>query len=69
VHPESLLGRRSTLLLLAAATAVGAVGLAAGGSAGALLAEDITGSTTWAGVPLGVLVLGSAAGALLISRQ
>jgi MFS family permease len=59
---------RATLLLLAAATAVAATGLAAGGSAGALLAEDITGSTSWAGVPLGVLVLGSAAGALLISR-
>lgn len=69
MHAEAIPGRRSTLLLLAAATAVGAMGLAAGGSAGALLAEDITGSTTWAGVPLGVLVLGSAAGALLISRH
>jgi MFS family permease len=61
--------RRATLVLLAVATAIGALGLAAGGSAGALLAEDMTGSTTWAGVPLGFLVLGSAAGALLISRQ
>ena len=69
MRAESTLGRRPTLLLLTAATAIGAMGLAAGGSAGALLAEDITGSTTWAGMPLGVLVLGSAAGALLISRQ
>jgi MFS family permease len=61
--------RRATLLLLAAATAIGALGLAAGGSAGALLAEDMTGSTAWAGVPLGVLVVGSAAGALVISRR
>jgi MFS family permease len=61
--------QRSTLLLMAAATAVGALGLAAGGSAGALLAEDMTGSTAWAGVPLGVLVAGSAASALLISRR
>jgi MFS family permease len=61
--------RRTTLVLLAVATAIGALGLAAGGSAGALLAEDMTGSTTWAGVPLGFLVLGSAAGALVISRQ
>jgi hypothetical protein len=62
-------GRRTTLLLLATATAIGALGLAAGGSAGALLAEDLTGSTAWAGVPLGVLVAGSAASALLISRR
>lgn len=66
---ESTLGRRSTLLWLATATAVGALGLAAGGSAGALLAEEITQSTAWAGVPLGVLVLGSAVGAVLIARQ
>jgi MFS family permease len=66
---ETIPERRITLVLLAAATAIGALGLAAGGSAGALLAEDMTGSTTWAGVPLGVLVLGSAAGALVISRQ
>lgn len=57
------------LALLAAATAIGALGLAAGGSAGALLAEEITGSTAWAGVPLGFLVAGSAASALLISRR
>jgi MFS family permease len=59
--------RRKTLLLLAAATAIGALGLAAGGSAGALVAEDLTGSTAWAGLPLGFLVAGSAASALLIS--
>jgi MFS family permease len=58
-----------TLGVLAAATAVGGLGLAAGGTAGALLAEDITGSDAAAGVPLGVLVAGSAAGALLIARQ
>jgi MFS family permease len=60
---------RRTLALLAAATGVGSLGLAAGGTAGALLAEDITGSDAAAGVPLGVLVAGSAAGALLIARQ
>jgi MFS family permease len=60
---------RRTLGVLAAATAVGSLGLAAGGTAGALLAEDITGSEAAAGVPLGVLVAGSAAGALLIARQ
>jgi MFS family permease len=61
--------QRTALGVLAAATAVGAVGLAAGGSAGALLAEEMTGTTAWAGLPLGVLVLGSAAGALVIARQ
>jgi MFS family permease len=55
--------------VLALATAIGALGLAAGGSAGALLAEEITGSTAWAGLPLGFLVAGSAASALLISRR
>jgi MFS family permease len=61
--------RRATLAILAVATAIGALGLAAGGSAGALLAEDMTGSTAWAGFPLGVLVVGSALSALLIARE
>jgi MFS family permease len=73
-HPSASLARssvsssaRKTLLLLAGATAIGALGLAAGGSAGALVAEDLTGSTAWAGLPLGFLVAGSAVSALLIS--
>jgi MFS family permease len=65
---QATIRRRSTLALLAAATAIGALGLAAGGSAGALLAEDMTGSAAWAGLPLGALVVGSAASALVISR-
>jgi MFS family permease len=68
-QPTFSASERSTLARLAAATAVGSLGLAAGGTAGALLAEDITGSEAAAGIPLGVLVAGSAAGALLISRQ
>ena len=68
VQRDSVTSRQTTLALLAAATAIGALGLAAGGSAGALLAESMTGSTAWAGVPLGALVLGSAASALVISR-
>lgn len=55
------------LLRLAAATAVGSLGLAAGGTAGALVAVEITGSTQAAGVPLGVLVAGSGLGAVAIS--
>jgi MFS family permease len=70
ISPErSLLSQRRPLAMLAAATAVGSMGLAAGGTAGALLAEDITGSRAAAGVPLGVLVAGSAAGALVIARR
>lgn len=73
VHAEAQLpfdaSERRTLAVLAAATAVGSLGLAAGGTAGALLAEDITGSEAAAGVPLGVLVAGSAAGALVIARR
>lgn len=61
--------QRTALSVLGAATAIAALGLAAGGSAGALLAEEMTGSTAWAGLPLGVLVLGSAASALVIGRQ
>jgi MFS family permease len=61
--------QRRTLATLAVATAIGALGLAAGGSAGAMLAEDMTGTTAWAGAPLGALVLGSAASALAIARQ
>jgi MFS family permease len=68
-QPRFDASERRTLGVLAAATAVGSLGLAAGGTAGALLAEDITGSDAAAGVPLGVLVAGSAAGALLIARR
>jgi MFS family permease len=60
---------RRALSVLALATAIGALGLAAGGSAGALLSEEMTGSTAWAGLPLGFLVAGSAASALVISRR
>jgi MFS family permease len=58
---------RTKLAILALATAVGATGLAAGGTAGALLGADLAGSNAAAGVPLGLLVVGSAASAPLIS--
>ena len=60
---------RATLVLLAVATAVGSTGLSAGGTAGTLIAVDLTGSAALVGVPLGLLVVGSAAGAVLISRR
>lgn len=55
-------------IVLAAATAVGGMGMAAGGTAGALVAVEVTGRTASAGLPLGALVVGSALGALLIAR-
>jgi MFS family permease len=58
---------RARLAILAVATAIGATGLAAGGTAGALLGVDLAGSDAAAGVPLGLLVVGSAASAPLIS--
>ena len=58
---------RATLAILALATAVGATGLAAGGTAGALLGAELAGSDAAAGVPLGMLVFGSAAAAPVIS--
>jgi hypothetical protein len=42
------------LVLLAVATAIGSMGLALGGTAGALLARELTGSAAAAGLPLGV---------------
>src|SRR5215475_7972940 len=60
---------RVTLVLLAVATAVGSTGLSAGGTAGTLIAVDLTGSAALAGVPLGLLVVGYVAGAVVISRR
>jgi MFS family permease len=44
------------------------LGLAAGGTAGALLAEHLTGSAAAAGLPLSLLVLGSGVGAVAVAR-
>jgi MFS family permease len=59
--------QRSIVGTLTAATAVGSIGLAAGGLAGALLATDMTGSEATAGLPIGLLVAGSAVSAVLLS--
>jgi MFS family permease len=65
--PPRLLERR-TMRTLVVAQLLGACGLAAGGTAGALLAEQLTGSPATAGLPLAVLVLGSGIGAVAITR-
>jgi MFS family permease len=60
--------QRSTVRVLVIAQLLGAVGLAAGGTAGALLAQHLTGSTTTTGLPLAALVLGSGAAAVAVTR-
>lgn len=60
--------RHAAVPLLAISAAVGSTGLAAGGTAGALLGDQVAGSGA-AGLPPGVLVIGYAVGAILVSRQ
>jgi MFS family permease len=57
---------RRAVGLLALATAIGSLGLAAGGTAAALLAVAMTGSEAAAGLPLGALAGGQAGAALLV---
>ena len=54
--------------VLVVAQLLGSVGLAAGGTAGGLLAQQMTGSAAAAGLPLAVLVLGSGVGAVAVTR-
>jgi MFS family permease len=65
--PLPLLQRR-TMRVLVIAQLLGALGLAAGGTSGALLAEHLTGSAAAAGLPLSLLVLGSGVGAVAVAR-
>ena len=59
---------RSRLLrVLVGAQVLGGLGQAAGGAAGALLARDVAGSDAAAGLPLSLLVAGSALAALPVS--
>jgi MFS family permease len=60
--------QRRTMQVLVVAQLLGALGLAAGGTAGALLAEELTGTPASAGLPLAVLVLGSGIGAVATTR-
>jgi MFS family permease len=68
VVPSQRLLQRRTVKVLVVAQLLGALGLAAGGTAGALLAEDLTGTAASAGLPLAVLVLGSGVGAVAVTR-
>jgi MFS family permease len=66
--PTLPLLQRRTMRVLVIAQLLGALGLAAGGTSGALLAEQLTGSTAAAGLPLSLLVLGSGVGAVAVAR-
>jgi MFS family permease len=59
--------RRRLLRILIAAQVLGGLGQAAGGAAGALLARDVAGTDAAAGLPLSLLVAGSALAAIPIS--
>jgi MFS family permease len=59
--------RRRLLRVLIAAQVLGGLGQAAGGAAGALLARDVAGTDAAAGLPLSLLVAGSALAAIPIS--
>ena len=60
--------QRRTLRVLLATQVLAGAGLAAGVTVGALLAEDMLGSTSLSGLPAALMTLGSAAAALGVGR-
>src|SRR6266511_2934803 len=58
----------AAILWLAASSGIGSLGLAAGGVAGSLLAEDMTGLDATTGLPLATLTAGAVVGANIVSR-
>ena len=59
---------RRTLWIVVLSQIFGGAGLAAGVTVGALLAQDILGTDRFAGLPVALFTLGSAAAALVIGR-
>ncbi|NHC41124.1 MFS transporter [Bacillus sp. MM2020_1] len=59
---------RRTLLVVVISQIFGGAGLAAGITVGALLAQDMLGTDSYAGIPAALLTLGSAGAALLVGR-
>ncbi|MFS1511604.1 MFS transporter [Chengkuizengella sp. SCS-71B] len=59
---------RRTLIIVVISQIFGGAGLAAGLTVGALLAQDMLGTNSYAGVPVALFTLGSAASALLVGR-
>jgi len=60
--------QRRVLQVTVVAQLLGGAGLAAGITVGALLAEDVLGSTGWAGIPSALFTAGSAMAALVLGR-
>ncbi|WP_460705083.1 MFS transporter [Myceligenerans halotolerans] len=60
--------QRRTLAVLVAAQILSGAGLAAGITVGALLAQDMLGSTSLSGLPSALFTIGSAGAALMIGR-
>lgn len=59
---------KRTLMIVVISQIFGGAGLAAGVTVGALLAQDMLGSDSFAGIPAALLTLGSALAALLVGR-
>ena len=59
---------RKTLWVVVFAQILGGAGLAAGVTVGALLAQDMFGDTSYAGIPTALFTLGSAGGAYLVGK-
>jgi MFS family permease len=59
---------RRTLMIVVLSQIFGGAGLAAGITVGALLAQDMLGTDSFAGLPAGLFTLGSAVAALLVGR-
>lgn len=60
--------QKKTMIIIIASQILGGAGLAAGVTVGALLAQDMLGTDSYAGVPTALFTLGSAASALLVGR-
>ncbi|MDP5276724.1 MFS transporter [Chengkuizengella axinellae] len=59
---------RRTLIIIVLSQILSGAGLAAGLTVGALLAQDMLGSDSYAGIPAALLTLGSAGSAFLVGR-
>jgi MFS family permease len=59
---------KRTLIIISISQIFGGAGLAAGVTVGALLAQQMLGTDTFAGVPSGLFTLGSAGAALIVGR-
>ncbi len=66
--PETAQAQRKTLIVLVCAQILSGAGLAAGITVGALLAQDMLGSTSLAGLPSALFTAGSALAAVAVGR-